>query len=370
MSSRGVTLSEEQIRGALSRADLLAREAGDELRLRFSEWVRAFDYLTGRDCPKTYLPVIAILLTARSMRDPAELDVLVIQQKAGPKGYAAASIGRILIPFATEQGIDLRSKSSSVLNNQPFTFKKFITPKMTDRKPVQFARFFEAASAINSLSSSESHEVLALLFHMSRAVAKEVVTFKATHMDWNEVRHHFAAWARFTDENSDNGKVGLVFVTSLLGLAYGDSVVAMGQNWDPDVTTPGDVQVLENGEPWLWIEVKQKPVTTGDVQAFCEKVKLVRGTRIFYCALANANYRNNLNHDKLAKLAASDSLDLTIVESPAELVDVLLPRCPGQPGILVARMAEILTRRLVEADVSLDVCERFESLTMQLFGVS
>lgn len=369
MSSRGVTLSEEQIRGALSRADLMAREAGDELRTKYPEWVRTFDYLTGRDCPKTYLPVIAILLTARSMRESAELDVLVIQQQAGPRGYAAASIGRILIPFATEQGIDLRSKSSQVLNNQPFTFKKNITPGMTDRKPVQFARFFEAASDVNSLTSSEAHEVLALLFHMSRAVTREVVNYQATVMDWNQVRHHFATWARFTDENSDNGKVGLVFVTSLLALAYGDSAVVMGQNWDPDVTTPGDVQVLEDDIPWLWIEVKQKPITTGDVQAFCEKIRLVGGMRILYCALANAGYRNNLNHDKLAKLAASESLNLKIVESPTELVDVLLPLCPGQPGILVAKMAGIMTSRLVEADASIDVCERFDSLNMQLLGV-
>jgi len=370
MSSGGVTLSEEQIRGALSRADLLARDAGEELRSKHSWWANAFGYLHGRDCPKTYLPVIAILLTARSMKDASELDVLDIQQQTSPRGYAASSIGRLLIPFATEQGIDLRSKSSQVLNNQPFTFKKKITPGMTDRKPVQFARFYEAACAVNELTPQEAHEVLALLFHLSRVVAKEVVTFKAGLMDWNQARHHFTTWARFTDENSDNGKVGLVFVASMLELVYGEQAVAMGQNWDPDVTTPGDVQVLESLEPWLWTEVKQKPITTGDVQAFCGKVQAVGGGRILYCALANANYRNNLDHGKLAKLAASESIDLTIVESPGGLLDLLLPRCPGLPGALVARMARTMTRRLAEADVSPDVCEKFETINAQLFPES
>ena len=366
MSIGGVTLSEEQIRGALSRADLLARDAGDDLRAKYAWWVDTFHYLSGRDCPKTYLPVTAILLTARCMKESSELNVLDIQQQTSSRGYAASSIGRLLIPFATEQGIDLRSKSSQVLNNQPFTFKKNITPGMTDRKPVQFARFYEAACAVNELTPHEAHEVLALLFHLSRAVAKEAVTFKAALMDWNQARHHFTVWARFTDENSDNGKVGLVFVASMLELVYGEQAVAMGQNWDPDVTTPGDVQVLEGLEPWLWTEVKQKPITTGDVQAFCEKVRAVGGARILYCALANSNYRNNLDHGKLAKLAASDSLDLTLVESPASLLDLLLPRCPGLPGVLVARMAGAMTRRLAMADVSPDACEKFETLNTQL----
>jgi hypothetical protein len=367
MSSGGVTLSEEQIRRTLSRADLLARDAGDDLRAKYPGWVDTVHYLSGRDCPKTYLPVTAILLTARCMKDSSELDVLDIQQQTSSRGYAASSIGRHLIPFATEQGIDLRSKSSQVLNNQPFTFKKNITPGMTDRKPVQFARFYEAACAVNELKPHEAHEVLALLFHLSRAVAKEAVTFKAALMDWNQARHHFTLWARFTDENSDNGKVGLVFVASMLELVYGEQAVAMGQNWDPDVTTPGDVQVLEGLEPWLWTEVKQKPITTGDVQAFCEKVRAVGGGRILYCALANANYRNNLDHGKLAKLAASESIDLTIVESPSSLMDLLLPRCPGLPGALVARMAGAMTRRLAQADVSPDACEKFETINNQLF---
>ena len=84
MVGGGVTLSEEQIRGALSRADLLARDASEVLREKYPEWVDTFNYLSGRDCPRTYLPVAAILLTARSMKDASELDVLDIQQQTSP----------------------------------------------------------------------------------------------------------------------------------------------------------------------------------------------------------------------------------------------------------------------------------------------
>ena len=365
MASGGVTLSQEEIRGALSSADLLARTDGDDLKSNYPAWVDTIGYLSSDDCPLTYLPVTAILLTARSMKDASELNVLDIQKQSSPRGYAASSIGSIVISFATEQGIDLRSTSSQVLNNQPFTFKKNITPGMTDRKSVQFARFYEAACLVNELTPHKAREVLALLFHLSRTSTKDVRTFRTTDMSWGDALNHFSAWANFTETNSDNGKVGLVFVASLLELLYGEATVVMGHNSDPDVTTPGDVQVLQDFEPWLWAEVKQKPVTTGDVQTFIEKIRIVGGARIFYCALANGNYRNNLNHEKLEKLALGSSLDLTIVESPAELIGLLLPRCPGRPGILVTKMAHAMSRRLVEARASQDVCELFGALTAQ-----
>jgi hypothetical protein len=368
MSSGGVTLSEEQIRGTLSSADLLARTSGDALKSKYPEWVDTIGFLSSRDCPVTYLPVTAILLTARSMKDASELDVLDIQKQSSPRGYAASSIGRIVIPFATEQGIDLRSKSSQVLNNQPFTFKKNITPGMTDRKPVQFARFYESARSINELSPPEARDVLALLFHLSRALTKDVRTFQTTEMSWSEALSHFRAWVVFTEANSDNGKVGLVFVASVLELLYGEDAIDMGHNSDPDFSTPGDVQVLDGLNPWLWTEVKQKTITTGDVQTFIEKVRAAGGSRILYCALANFNYRNNLNHEKLLKLAFEASLDLTIVESPAALLDLLLPRCPGQPGALVAGMADAMSRRLVEAGASQDVTESFATLAAQRLG--
>jgi len=367
MAGDGVTLSEEEIRGALSSADLLARTIGEELRARYPKWVEDIAYLSGRDCPKTYLPVAAILLTARSMRGHEELDVLDIQQQTSAVGYSASSIGRLVIPFATEQGIDLRSKSSQVLNNQPFTFKKRITPGMTDRKPVQFARFYEVATSVNELTREEAQEILALLFHLNRAKPIETAVFEVSQMGWDEAMSYFAAWEGFTDGNSDNGKVGLAFTASVLELLYGESTVVMGKNWDPDVTTPGDVQVVDDSGPWLWTEVKQKVITTGDVQAFVGKVLAVGGSRILYCALANANYRNNLDHVKLRKLATKESLELTIVESPGELTNLLVLRSPGQPGELVARMAEVLTRRLVEADVAPDILEKFKDLNAQLF---
>jgi hypothetical protein len=366
MSSGGVTLTEEQIRGALSRSDMMARTAGNEFVSKYPDWCDRIEYLSSADCPVTYLPVLAILLTARSMKDSSELDVLDIQQQTGPRGYAASSIGRILIPFATEQGVDLRSRSSQVLNNQPFTFEPRITPGMTKRKPEQFAQFYESARAANDLTSEEAAEILAIIFHVRRVTATERPRYEAPEISWEDVLRCFREWARFVDEHSDNGKVGVAFVASMLGLLYGDSDVMMGHNSDPDASTPGDVQVVQNLEPWVWSEVKQKPVTTGDIQTFIEKVRAAGGIRILYCALANGKYPKNLDQDRLIKEARSKSIGLVIVESPAELIDLLLHLAPGAPGRIVATMAEFMSARLIEAGASPDVVSSLEALNGQL----
>jgi len=54
-----------------------------------------------------------------------------------PPWLRGSSIGRIVIPFATEQGIDLRSKSSQVLNTSAVHVHEEHHARDDDRKPVQ-----------------------------------------------------------------------------------------------------------------------------------------------------------------------------------------------------------------------------------------
>ena len=96
-----------------------------------------------------------------------------------------------------------------------------------------------------------------------------------------------------------------------------------------------------------------------------EKVQAIGGTRILYCALANANYPSNIDHRRLQRLAEKKGVELTIVESPMELVDLLLPRCPGEPGALVAKMADAMMRRLGEAGAAVETSVIFEALNTQ-----
>lgn len=351
MSRQGVTLSGDEILRALSRADELAREEGPRLRTAHHVWAERVGVLREQACPRTYLAVLCVLLIARSLRSPSELDVLAIQKQAGPKGYAAASIGSQLIPFAAEHGIDLRSKSTQVMNNQPFTYKRRIEAGMTS-KPY-FDRFFEFASAVEPLSPIDAAEILALAFHLSM-VRVESVPSIVIRGDLDRFTEIIELTTSFVRAHSENGKVGQAFVAAALDAAYGEADVSMGNVADPDASIPGDVQVSDGSGIWLYCEVKQKVVTTGDVKSFIEKVDRRGGERILYAALANERYPRNIDDGQLARAPQSKRIETTVVISPGELLSEVMTRAPGSFSALASRLTTAFVRRMTEAGISLE----------------
>ena len=363
MSDNGVILGQGEIRGVLSRADESARSDGTALRDRFPVWVEVIEGLRAPQCPRTYLPVLAVVLTARALRPASELDVLDIQQQSGTKGYSAASIGKLIIPFAVEQGIDLRSKSSQVMNNQPFTFKSRIEPSMSSpSKAIFYGGFYDAASCVNSLEPEVALEVLALLFDLSRVTAPAAVEAVRIGGGKPALAELVRATAEFAASYSENGRVGQAFVAAVLDVLYGPDRVVLGHTADPDASVPGDVQVEDEGKAWLWTEVKQKSVTTGDVEQFIGEVLSAGGERIHYCAFGNERYPHNIDRMRVARLAGSAQIDVAVFLSPADFVGELLGFAPGSFESVASRLATAMLTRIEEARCSPATAEKYRSL--------
>lgn len=365
MRDSGVTLGQGEIRGVLSRADESARSTGALLRGRHPEWVGVIEGLRAPQCPRTYLPVLAVLLTARALRSSAELDVLDIQQQTSNRGYAAASIGKLMIPFAVEQGIDLRSKSSQIMNNQPFTFKARIEPAMSSPLKASFYdAFYAAASSVNALDPDAALDVLALLFDLCRVAGPAVVDAVPVEGGKPALARIVRATAEFAATYSDNGRVGQAFVAAVLDVVYGPNHVVLGNTADPDASVPGDVQVEDDEGTWLWTEVKQKSVTTGDVEQFISKVRKVGGERILYCALGNERYPHNIDRMRIARLADSAAIDVAIFQSASDLLGELLGLAPGSFNSLASRLATAMLMRIEEAGCSPTTVETYRDLVV------
>lgn len=363
MSDSGVTLGQGEIRGALSRADESARSSGAALRNRYPEWVGVIEGLRAPQCPRTYLPVLAVLLTARALRSSSELDVLDIQQQTSKRGYAAASIGKLLIPFAVEQGIVLRSKSSQIMNNQPFTFKARIEPRMSSPlKAAFYDSFYDAANLVNTLEPDAALDVLALLFDLCRATGIAPIEPVSVEGGKHALAELVQATAKFATTYSDNGRVGQAFVAAVLDVVYGSNHVVLGNTADPDASAPGDVQVEGDSGIWLWTEVKQKSVTTGDVEQFVGKVREVGGERILYCALGNERYPHNIDRIRIARLSESAAIDVAIFVSPADFLGDLLNLAPGSFNSLASRLATAMLTRIEEAGCPHTTAEVYREL--------
>lgn len=339
--------------GVLSRADEAARERGENLLERFPDWLAEVGFLSSDECPVTYLPVLTVMLVARSIREKSELDVMDIQQGSSSRGYSASSIAGHLIKFATEVGIDLRTTSSQVMNSQPFTYKKRVLPDMAgDRVKAAYARFFAAAERVELLSSATAAEILAMVFHVRRGAAKPEIEHLVITGDRKTLIAVVDATNEFVSSNSESGKVGQAFAAALFDILFPSNFVRMGNNNDPSATIPGDVQVGSDGRYWLWAEVKQKAVVTSEIQAFVDRVKAIRGDRAMYFALGNALYPQNIDAAQLQKRAIKDGIELTVYSAVEQALEDLLPKSPGSAGMQAEVLANRLLNRLQEAQVT------------------
>ena len=347
------TISAVEINLVLSSADEISRNANLDLAAKYPEWDQHIDFLNTDSCPVTYLPVTAVLLIARSLRDASRLNVLHTKLKTSEQGYSAPSLGKLLIPFAIQQKIDLRSTSSQIMNNHPFTFKDKIEADMAaSHKSLQYSQFFKFANFINEISSSTSLELLALLFTKCRFDNLPDVQIANTGEGLVSLMRMGELSSAFVIENSESGKVGQAFVATLFDLAYPDFDNRMGNNNDPSVHIPGDVQSAIDGEYWLWAEVKQKSVVTPDVQTFIERISAINGDRAMYFALANEPYPQNLNVDKLKKEAAKKGILLHIFVSPQQAFNEIISYAPGSAKSLSPGFANMFNSRLREASVT------------------
>jgi hypothetical protein len=353
LDKQGPTLKGDEIRATLSRADEMALESGASLELIHEDWLRDIDFLSSDDCPVTYLPVLTVMLVARSIRSKNEIDVLDIQRGTSARGYSAPSIAGHLIKFVNQIGVDLRSNSSQVMNNQPFTYKHRVISNMAgDRYRSAYARFFQMAEKVEELESEVAHSLLALILHLRRGAGVatgETLTFTGGRAALESMSRDAA---EFVSENSESGKVGQAFAAALFDLIFPTGEVRMGNNNNSSAVIPGDVQVGNRGTFWMWAEVKQRAVVTSEVQAFIDRVKEIGGDRVMYFALKNSPYPHNINELLLQRRANKDGIQLTIYSAPEQALEDLLAKSPGNSTTIAEDFANGFIRRLHEAQVT------------------
>lgn len=357
------SISGEKVLQTLSEANELALvgswKLGEDLR---RAWSAHFESLEGDKTPRTYLAVLAITLCARSMYEQEELDVFAVKAGSNPRGYSASSIGSKLASFAKEQGIDLRATSSQPMNNQPFTYVDRIVVNMGVRKNSQdvWEKFYAAVSAVQVLPSDVALHVLAMLFDRRRVQEKPQVVVHSANVNKVSLGKLVSVICEFVTLNSESGKVGQAFASALYSLIYGAENVDQGNSQDPDAGIVGDVHVSFEDVPWLWIEVKQKVVSTGELKGFLDKVSGQNGGRVAYFALQNAKYSANIQDQVVFKHAESLGMEIEIYKDPVNAADALLPFAAGSFQQVAEAFCLALYERLIEANVSESVISDFK----------
>lgn len=355
----GVSLSGERIRLILAEADIYSRRSGDDL-VTAPEGIRWANIINGlrlESVPKTYLAVLAVTLTARAMFERNQLCVRHIKSNVSEQGYSASSIGSALATFAKTHGIDLRARSSQPLNNQPFTFKDRILSDpdemvVASHHHGSWRTFIEAVDHVEQSTSSDAALGLAVLFRLCRREprpALEAERFLAPD-ELEQLSHLERSISVFVDENPDGGTTGQAFAAAVFDLLYGVDNVRLGHVNDPDAVTAGDVHVLADDDMWLWTEVKQRVVTTGDVTAFAGRVASERGSRAVFCAFANAAYPDHVSRRRIEESAMSLGVQVEYFDSTSAFMSRFFDVAPGSPRDRIERLLQALVFRLRASD--------------------
>lgn len=363
------SISGKNTKALLVQANELAREP-EKIEVD-NQWKHYLDLMTDDKCPRTYLAVTCILLTARAMHPRSELNVLEIKrgENESDSGYSAPSIGSVLAAFAKEHLIDLRATSQQPMNNQPFTYKNSITKDMSVKPSAQvfWNSFFEIANFVNDMPSDKALHFLAFIFSGRKKVKTEAKEYATGHIDWAFIEQAKELISTFIDAKSDSGKVGQAFASALLDVLYSEDFVDQGNSQDPDASTPGDVHVRDlSGQIWLWVEVKQQPIQTGQVIGFIEKVASNNGERVLYLALRNSNYPSEIAVRKVDLAAKKNDIRVTVFQSPEETIEWFLEYAPGTYGQVMSTVLNRLHARLTESGCTAATLSEFETISNSL----
>jgi len=357
--------SGEEIQGCLANANSLAIDKSVPLENNYPAIVKKIDFLSDekRCKAKTYLAVFTVGVIGRALRSSQDLDVLATN-KSLPKGYSAQQISVALASFAKYQNINLRTRSTNPINNQPFFHNARILPTIEEMKGRlglgdAYTGFYEALLEIQTLESSQAQEVLALIFRMSRVQYHGVERSSLTggRENWTQL---ITSVDEFVKKYVDNGRVGQAFVAAALSVVWPHQEVTTKLINDPSFSSPGDVVVSSKGKLWLAAEVKQKPQSIEDVAGFAKDAKGRGVDRVYFAALHNVLNNNEIDREKIRKIEQDLNLALTLFESSEELLRFVSTAGPESHDLLGSELIYQMKLRLEELACEVYVLEAFE----------
>jgi hypothetical protein len=263
----------------------------------------------------------AFYLAALSARaQSVEADVFSIKARSGPGGYDANGLVRSVLDELVGKGFDLRGLKGSPFNNNPWVDKDRFDPT-AGRADDNYKKLEVLLTEVSALAVEEAEEALAALLReaitesefgeRSVRTGGEFVGFKR--------RALISALERFLADDGEDGRRCQALLTAALATSFGDSVRS-GDIHDPSFRWPGDVQVIDGGEPSVIGEAKHRnDVSESEVAAFVETLDRLNYTRAIYFALGPGNDRLREVEPRLAE--RHDTL-VKIVTSVEELLDL------------------------------------------------
>ena len=240
----------------------------------FNQWVTIAESVWGAPA-KTYFPFLGTALLAKALWEDADpLSIKAISGKTDT--YSSRSLcHNVLVPFAEQNQVDLRSASREPLNNQPFFRYNHVLEVERVRFPEAFSELQEALSNARELSPSEAKVALAAFLRVGKdhhrpleesALSEVGVEPEVVAQAIHELLH----------AHPEGGKAAQAVAAAGVEVVYPYSGVRTHLRVnDPGRHYPGDVAVFASGpeeELLLATEARGKGVSASDKLIFARQV--------------------------------------------------------------------------------------------------
>lgn len=313
----------------------------------------------------THIAFLGTILLARSVDRRADVKwIKPTHAKDAPNAFSARTLSeKVLVPVAAELGIHIGATGPQPLNNQPYFRMTYLgdnTPVHSKARPA-FECMMQLVQEIEQMDEASARDALRAYISVRMGHAPKYAPAAGTAALSREAL--ISAVVAFVGEKSEGGKRAQAVVAGLLDIAFGEGRIITDRINSPSRRYPGDVCVLaEAGSDEIEraFEVKDKPVTTTDIQIFGRKCLEFAVRETAYVMVAEAQPK--LDAKSIYSWAHGLGLGLTLYPHWPPFVWQCLfwGRVPSPDGAVDA--VRRIRERLIDIEASAASVDRWERL--------
>ncbi|MBF8637662.1 restriction endonuclease, SacI family [Pseudomonas fulva] len=351
---------------AIVRAEALALSRGEAVD---QSWISKIERLSQlcQGQARTHIAFLGTQILAKCVNRNVDLYAIKPTHAIGnDRAYSARSLCHgVLVPLSADLGFHIGVTGREPLNNQPY----FRMTHLGDQTPVHsmstaaFDYMLELVAELEQMNS-ETQALIALrafIFVRSGYQPRYGVSSAAISVKPEELA---SVIFTFVQENSEHGRRAQAAVAGLMDVAVGTTRVVSGRINDPSRDSPGDVCIKAVQESDEWekaFEVRDKPVSEGDVQIFGQKCVGMGVREVALVMLSTQQTQLDILY--LTRWANGLGIGLTLFYGWEDIVGQALFWSELSKPEAAIQAVEHIADRLVAIEASQEGVERWHSLT-------
>jgi hypothetical protein len=330
------------------------------------EWVDLVEELskTCKGGAKTHIAFLGTAMLAKAT--DLKVDVFSVKERSGfPGAYSARGLGHsVLVPNAPALKISLGVTGREPLNNQPYFRISRLDSNVPAHKSAKATLdlLLSILKRLGEVQTEEEARSALRAFIYVRRQYMPVYPVLASDLnigtrDLDRIVHDFVK------ADSEGGKRAQAVATGLLDLFAGYANVKTSRINDPSKKSPGDVCVYAEDNSEIIeksFEIRDKPVTEGDVTIFTQDVLKKAGGDA--AVLAVSDDQGPLNFAEIQSWAKQHGVSVTVFIGWENFIEQVLFWSETPQFVGASTAISLIYERLKELEVSSEGAQLWASL--------